>query len=383
MKFRSTRLPLAVAGIIAGSFTGIFLSSHAKAQAPAPAAKGQKAGEFFKAVTTSTLKDLTPDDFLSAMGVMADSLGWDCSSCHPGAGTDRADWVVDPPVKKTARKMVEMVAAINKTHFAGAQMVTCYTCHHARDVPSTTIALDALYSTPNQEKDDVLAADKSQPPAAQILDKYIAAIGGQQKLNGLTSYIATGESIGYEGLGGNGSFTVYAKAPDQRSTQISYPTHPDRGTSIWTFNGQTGWTSVPRGLLGTFELTGVGRDGARFEAQLAFPGQIKTILTNWKSCTPESIGDKDYQVLQGSGPGGLLATLYFDTQTGLLTRMIRFTNSPVGRVPTQIDYADYRDVGGIKFPFEITFLWLDGRYTAKLTDIKTNVAIDAAKFGKP
>ena len=174
MKSWSKRLPLAVAGITVGCLAGVFLSSRAAAQAPATA-KAQKSGEFFKAVTTSTLKELTPDDFLSAMGVMADSLGWDCSSCHPGAGTDHADWVVDIPVKKTARKMVEMVAAINKTNFGGVQMVTCYTCHHARDVPSTTIALDALYSTPNQEKDDVIAADPSQPPAAAILDRYIAA----------------------------------------------------------------------------------------------------------------------------------------------------------------------------------------------------------------
>src|SRR5580658_3856741 len=156
MKSRSKRLPLAVAGMIIGCFTAIFLSGHAKAQAPAPAAKGQKAGEFFKAVTTSTLKELTPDDFLSAMGVMADSLGWDCSSCHPGAGTDKVDWVFDTPAKKTARKMVEMVAAINKTHFNGVQNVTCYTCHHARDRPATTISLDALYSIPNMEKDDVI-----------------------------------------------------------------------------------------------------------------------------------------------------------------------------------------------------------------------------------
>jgi hypothetical protein len=40
-------------------------------------------------------------------------------------------------------------------------------------------------------------------------------------------------------------------------------------------------------------------------------------------------------------------------------------------------------VGGIKFPFEYKFTWLDGRYTAKLGEVKTNVAIDATKFGKP
>ena len=56
------------------------------------------------------------------------------------------------------------------------------------------------------------------------------------------------------------------------------------------------------------------------------------------------------------------------------------------RLPGEVirhTYTDYRDVGGIKFPFELTFLWLDGRYTAKLTDIKVNVPIDAAKFNKP
>ena len=58
--------------------------------------------------------------------------------------------------------------------------------------------------------------------------------------------------------------------------------------------------------------------------------------------------------------------------------MIRYTASPVGRVPTQIDYADYRDVNGIKFPFDYQFLWLDGRFNAKLKNVQINTAIDAA-----
>src|SRR5208282_4898870 len=123
MKSCLRRSPLAVAGITLGSFAGIFLAGSAAA--PAPAAKQQTAGEFFKNVTTSTLKGLTPSDFLGAMGVMTAAVGYDCSNCHPGAGTDSMDWVTDKDRKKVvARKMVDMVAAINKTHFAGAQSVT-------------------------------------------------------------------------------------------------------------------------------------------------------------------------------------------------------------------------------------------------------------------
>ena len=47
------------------------------------------------------------------------------------------------------------------------------------------------------------------------------------------------------------------------------------------------------------------------------------------------------------------------------------------------DYGDYRDVSGIKFPFEVTFSWLDGRYTAKLSNVQVNVPIEDAIFHFP
>ena len=88
--------------------------------------------------------------------------------------------------------MVEMVAAINRQNFSGAQQVTCWTCHHGLDLPTTSIALDKLYGEPNDEKRDIVATGEGVPPATQILDQYIQAMGGAQKLSGLKSFIATG-----------------------------------------------------------------------------------------------------------------------------------------------------------------------------------------------
>jgi len=391
-----SKVTFAVTGLLAVWVSGVSLNAQAPAQGKAaPQSKAAPeqgkaaaatptitAGDFFKNVTTPTLKALSPADFILAMGVLTDDLGLDCADCHPGAGSDKADFVIDTPQKKTARKMIEMLGNINKTNFAGVQMVTCWTCHHGREVPATTIALEAVYSTPNSERDDVVTAVPGQAAAA-IFDKYIAALGGAQRLAGLTSYVATGKSVGYEGLGGEGDFNIYAKSPNQKTTEISYKDHPERGTSLWAFDGRTGWIRTPRGLLGEYEVTGTGLDGTKFDAQMAFPGQIKTLFTNWRVGQMESLGDRDFNIVQGGTARGLLVTLYFDTKTNLLSRMIIYTSSPIGRAPTQVDFSDYRDVGGIKFPFEQTFLWLDGRWTAKITGIKTNVAIDAAKFGKP
>ena len=64
-------------------------------------------------------------------------------------------------------------------------------------------------------------------------------------------------------------------------------------------------------------------------------------------------------------------------------RVLRYSQSPVGRIPTQIDFADYRDVSGVKMPYRWQVTWLDGRSTIEFSEIQTNGPVDAAKFGKP
>jgi len=181
-----------------------------------------------------------------------------------------------------------------------------------------------------------------------------------------------------------------------------YKDAPGRGDTTRSYNGHIGWLRTPLNVLGEYELSGSELDGARLDAMLSFPGQIKQIFTDLKTGPPTTISDlpgpssqtsvqssvmvgqdRPVQVVQGTGPRGLLATMYFDKQSGLLLRLVRYGKSPIGRYPTEIDFADYRDVGGIKFPFRMTFAWLDGRDAIQLSEIRTNVPIDEAKFGRP
>jgi hypothetical protein len=358
------------------------------------------AEQVFKNV--QALKGIPVDDFLGTMGIMAAALQFDCSDCHVGAGTDKVDWAADTPRKRMARAMVNMVATINRTNFGGRQLVTCWTCHRNRDKPLTTPVMATIYGTPAYEPDDIIVQSPLAPSAESILDKYIQAAGGAQRLARLTSFVGKGTSVGFGGFGGGGDVEIVAKAPDKRAMIILFKEETGRGDQIRTYDGSTGWLRTPLNVLGEFQLTGTDLDGARFDAQLSFPGQIKQILTNLKSGPPTSITDLPapssqaslqqnvtlgqthvVDVVQGTGPRGLLVTLYFDKQSGLLLRELRYGSSPIGRIPTQIDFADYRDVGGIKLPFRITFAWLDGRDSIVLNDIKTNVPVDEAKFGKP
>jgi hypothetical protein len=347
-------------------------------------------------------KGLPVDDFMETMGIMAASLDFDCSDCHVGAGTDQVDWAADTSRKQMARLMVTMVANINKNNFGGRQLVTCWTCHRNRDKPLVTPVMDTIYGTVTIEPDDVIVATEGLPSPESILDKYIQAAGGAQRLASLKSFVGKGTSVSFGGFGGGGDVELVAEAPDKRATIILFKEATGRGDQIRTYDGHAGWVRTPLNVLGEFQLSGGDLDGARLDAQLSFPGQIKQVLTNLKTGPPGTITDlpapasqaslqkevtlgqtHDVDVVQGTGPRGLLVTLYFDRKTGLLLRELRYGSSPIGRVPTQVDFADYRDVNGIKFPFRMTYAWLDGRDSIVLNEIKTNVPVSEAKFDRP
>ena len=339
------------------------------------------AGEVFENV--QVLGDMPVDDFLASMGLMCASLGWDCANCHVNAGTREVDWAADPPAKIMARRMVRMVDAINRDHFGGRQVISCFTCHHTRDRPLPTPTMEHAYGAPALYADDLFAGVPGAPPAATILDRYVEALGGAQAVSELTSYRATATSVGFGGFGGGGSVRIWAQAPDRRSTIIEYRDAPGRDNSARTYDGAAGWINTPLSVLGEYALSGTELDGARFDALIAFPGQLGQVLTSLRVGHPDYIDGRAVDVVQGAGPRGLVATLYLDQQTGLLTRYVRYGRSPIGRLPTQVDYADYRDVGGVLVPHKWTFSWLDGRDSFEITSIETNVPIDERVFGRP
>jgi hypothetical protein len=75
--------------------------------------------------------------------------------------------------------------------------------------------------------------------------------------------------------------------------------------------------------------------------------------------------------------------LYFERQSGYLIRMVRYADTALGLLPTEIDYADYRNSGGGKVPFLWTIARPSGRFTIQIDHADANVPIDASKFAQP
>jgi outer membrane lipoprotein-sorting protein len=272
-----------------------------------------------------------------------------------------------------------MMAAINKEHFGGRQVVTCFSCHRGANRPKVTPSLTLLYGTPPPDELDVLLppAPPGTPSAAQILDKYLQAVGGARATS-LTSFLAKGTYAGYGPEGFPRPVEIYAVAPNQKAVVVR---DPASGDNVTVFDGRTGWLSAPFKPVDVMEFHGAELDSVRADAELIFPANVEQALTNARS-SADFIGDRSVLAVQGS-KGNALVTMYFDEQTGLLTRLVRSTPSVVGRLPVQTDYSDYRDVAGLKLPFKWTTTWLDGRSNFELSEVQPNVAIDAARFARP
>jgi outer membrane lipoprotein-sorting protein len=341
-----------------------------------PAQKELMAEDVYKNI--QVLKGIPENQFLATMGFFSASIGESCEFCHD----DESSWAgyaKDNAHKQTARKMVLMMNAINQSYFGGNRKLTCYSCHRGTDFPKVTPNLAEQYSAPVVDEPEVITEQASgEPSADQILDKYIQALGGAQRLAAITSFTAKGTYQGYAELE-KSPIEIAAKAPGQRVTII----HTSNGDWTTTYDGRTGWVAEPGRPVPLLELTGQFLQAAKVDADLSFPARIKQSFSQWRVGYPTTINDREVEVVQGTSSDNFPVKLYFDKQSGLLLRQVRYTNSPVGLNPTQVDYTDYRDVSGVKMPFRWTTIWTDGRATTELGEIQANAPIDAGKFAKP
>ena len=350
------------------------------AAAAARQARQPLAEEVFKNI--QVMKGVPADEFMGSMGFISNALAVNCTYCHLGEGGGGwAEYAKDNDKKQRARQMILMMNAINRTNFGGRRVVTCVTCHNGASRPQVVRDINVVYGTPvGDEPETIVRQAPGAPSVDQVLDKFIEAIGGAQRLARLTSYAAKGEYIGY-GDAQTVPVEIYAKRPDQLTTII----RTFNGASTTTYDGRNGWVAIPdaESPIPFRVVTVTELDGVRLDAQLAFPATVKQCLTEWRGAIPAALGDRDVVVIQGASASGSPVKLYFDEESGLLVRQVRYTEASLGRNMTQVDYDDYRDVAGVKMPFKWTLTWQSGQGRFELKDVQPNAAIDATRFARP
>jgi hypothetical protein len=331
--------------------------------------KGKTAAEAYQNV--QVLKDSPADQLVPAMQFMTYSLGVECSYCHVEGALEKDD----KKPKQTARKMMQMMAGINRDNFESKQMVTCNSCHRGspRPISIPMIADAPLMPVPESARGDE-ASVANAPPAEQIIEKYVDALGGAAALAKITTRQVKG-TINVSGR--NLPIEILTKVGAKQLTVIHLP----NGDSVTAYDGTSGWIAAPNRPVR--DIASVEVASARPEVDLQLPLDMKQWFSEIKPLAPETIGNRETYVVAGMNSGELAAKFYFDKDSGFLLRILRYTQSPLGRNPTQIDYADYRPQDGLKVPFQQTIARPNSRLTIQIEEAKFNVPVDEAKFARP
>ena len=324
------------------------------------------AEEVFKNI--KVLKGIPSDQLLPSMQFITAALGVQCQFCHVDGHFDQDD----KPPKEAARHMMQMMFAINKDNFRGHREVTCNTCHrgsvHPMSVPEIT---EAAMTMPRSEAPQ---ATSSGPSADQILAKYVTALGGAGAIGKVASRVQTGTAT----FGGHDTpIEIYTKAPEKRVSIMKM----GNAESITVYDGTNGWmSSTGRPVR---EMNAADLEASKMDADLHFATGVKAEFSDWRVLPDEKVGDHEAQVIRGRMADKPPLKLYFDEQSGLLVRLVRYAETPLGNNPTQIDYFDYRDVDGVKVPFKWTVSRPGNSFTIQIAKTEQNVHVDDAKFAKP
>lgn len=334
--------PVAALAALACLFAGGF-SAY---QGDEPAEKVYKSIVSFKGVPAR--------DIMPAMKFMNASLKVDCGFCH-----QENDYAADHPNREVTRKMIEMQRDINEKFFNGRLEVTCNSCHNGTTHPIGVPVLNGVVNTHLRYRTDLTPAD--------FFKKHLEAVGGAGPTLKWTGTLTEGDAPARP--------FEFVQAPDGRfvATLGTLRMGHD-GTTTWTHDG----TTVVR-LWGD-DAASLARLGRSYRTSAAFESLTRPLVAG-----REKLGEGNAVVIRGAlATPGYTEELYFDLETGLLGRVVAYTRTSIGTVPTYIDYSDYRDAGGVKAPFKMSSLSLSGAITVaqfEKAEVLTNA--DEKQFSPP
>jgi photosynthetic reaction center cytochrome c subunit len=329
----------------------------------------KRAEDVFKNIRL--LKGVPANQLIPSMEFISSSLGVECSFCHVEGHFEKDD----KKPKQTARDMMQMMFAINKNGFEGQREVTCYSCHRGvRDPINTPLIEGETRANSEVRRSETQKLPTNLPTASQLLENYISAIGGATAIENITSRITKGTE---DFRGQSTSLEIFTKAPNKQAVVRHYP----KGDSVAVFDGHAAWFSVPG--RPARELHGADIDAAELDADLQFPLHIRQYYSELHVEYPEKIGERDSYVLVCVREGQPPAKFYFDTQSSLLVRLVRYKESALGLNPQQIDYSDYRNVGGVQVPFRTVIADPTSISTVQIDEVQENAPVNDSKFSRP
>jgi zinc protease len=222
--------------------------------------------------------------------------------------------------------------------------------------------------------------------ADEVVEKYLAAIGGRAGLEKLTSRSTTGTiTLSLPNGPVSGSIEILNQRPNKSRTLTKLDLSSlgaGQVTREQRFDGTTGY--VLDSMQGNREITGNQLENLK---NAMFPAPLLTYKERGATVElggNEKVDGRDTYVLLLKPKTGSVVRHFIDAATYLPARIVvKFDTPETGEVEQTTDLSDYREVDGIKIPFTIKVSTAGQGFTIAVTKVEHNIKIDEALFSKP
>jgi len=215
------------------------------------------------------------------------------------------------------------------------------------------------------------------PTVKEILNKYVAALGGRAANERIKTRTMKG-TFELAPMGIKGTMETYSAAPGKSYTKTNLQ---GIGEIVEGFDGTTAWSMNP--IQGNRDKTGEELVQSKLINNFYREINLDKLYSKMEVKSAEKLGARDVYVVTATATGLDPETFYFDKQTGLLVRSDSVLVSPEGKMPAQAFYEDVREIDGIKLPFNIRVVLPQFEAITVITEIKHNIPVEDAKFAKP
>ena len=94
----------------------------------------------------------------------------------------------------------------------------------------------------------------------------------------------------------------------------------------------------------------------------------------------EKVGGEESYVVEVALPSGKKSFSYFSKSTGLKLKESTTVDTPQGSITQSVEYQDYRDVDGVKFPHKASISMGPQKMEAEVASIEVNTGVSDDTF---
>ena len=196
------------------------------------------------------------------------------------------------------------------------------------------------FDTYGNEVDPSMAKLPDGLTADKVIDKYLSAIGGKDKLKAVKNVMT---KMSASVMGQSMEIEITKAAPNKMRTEVKMG-----GNVVQKiiFDGQKGKMS---GMGGEQVVEGDKAKEMAFQSVIFEELMYKELGAETKLSAVENIEGKDAYGVEVT-VNGTTSTRYYDAETGYLVRVSKTVEGPQGAMTMSQDYSDYKEYGGIMFP---------------------------------